>query len=153
MSVGLARRLIANYTPPGAVVVDLTTSARLGRSGRNPAALIMTGWPAGQVTPPEHLAACAAHLDAGGCLVVVLATTQTPDLLGVLVTAARAAGLTYLQHVVVAHQFTPRAVAAPAAVDAASGSSRGWRHLRVHTDLLIFRAPRISSSSPDPRRP
>jgi hypothetical protein len=103
VSVGLARRLIANYTRPGGRVVDLSTGARLDQSGRDPAALVVTGWPAGRATPTEHLAACAAGLDEGGCVAVVLAVTQTPDLLGTLVTAARATGLTYLQHVVVAH--------------------------------------------------
>jgi hypothetical protein len=167
VSVGLARRLIANYTRPGGLVIDLTTGTHPTQTNPEPepAALIITGWPAGPATPTGHLAGCAAALGQGGCVAVVLDTTQTPDLLGTLVTAARAAGLTYLQHIVIAHQLTPKPPTTHTHTGTGSspgsgrrsgtrsgpasgpGSGRVGVHLRVHSDLLIFRAPRECSTS------
>jgi hypothetical protein len=143
VSAPMARRLIGNYTRPGARVVDLTAGGRLSTADGEPAALVITGWPAGQVTATGHLRACTLALQPGGCLAVVITAADTPDQLGPLVVAARAAGLTYLQHVVVAHHLTARAAANPDDGDRARPragvAGRGGPHLRVHTDLLIMR--------------
>ncbi len=137
VSAALVRRLIVNYTRPGAHVVDLTAGGHLARVDRQPAALVITAWPAGQVTATAHLTGCALALRPGGFVAVVITATDTPDQLGDLVGAARTAGLTYLQHIVVAHQLHPHAgTRRPTPGRDASG-----RHLRVHTDLLILSLP------------
>jgi hypothetical protein len=143
VSAPMARRLIGNYTRPGAHIIDLTAGGQLTTADAEPAALVITGWPAGQVTATGHLHACALALQPGGCLAVVIAATDTPDQLGPLVAAARAAGLTYLQHIVVAHHLTARAATNPDDRDRtrprAGVAGLGGPHLRVHTDLLIMR--------------
>jgi hypothetical protein len=143
VSAPMARRLIGNYTRPGARVIDLTAGGRLTTADGEPAALVITGWPAGPFTATGHLSACALAAQPGGCIAVVITATETPDQLGPLVGAARAAGLTYLQHIVVAHHLTARAAANPDDGDRARPSAgvegRGGPHLRVHTDLLIMR--------------
>ena len=143
VSAAMARRLIGNYTSPGAHVIDLTAGGHLTGADSRPAALVITGWPAGPVSAAGHLNACADALQPGGCLAVVITATDTPDQLGPLVVAARAAGLTYLQHIVVAHHFTARAATNPDSCDGArlrdGVTGRSGPHLRVHTDLLIMR--------------
>lgn len=161
ISAAVTRRLIANYTHPGATVLDLTTSVPATAPCDTPAELVITQWPpvpgtttvtpataentnrdtggAGEVAPDPsgHLAACAARLTAPGYLAVAVAEPGIHDLLGVLVTAGHAAGLTYLQHIVVVHHLPAPPGPAPghAAVRRLPG---GARHLRVHTDLLLF---------------
>jgi hypothetical protein len=78
---------------------------------------------------------CAARLMAGGCTAIVLAgadLTVNQTLIG----AARQAGLTYLQHIVAAHNLT---------------GQRGrlddhGMHLRVHSDVLVFHRSRFGSA-------
>jgi hypothetical protein len=74
------------------------------------------------------LADCAQRLMVGGCVAVVLHAAEL-TVNQVLIAAARAAGLTYLQHVVAAHDLT-----------APRGYLDGGTHQRVHTDVLIFRS-------------
>lgn len=146
---GLVRRLIANYTHPGTGVINLIAGHRLGTRNRPPAALIITSWPQSQTgpdnSPAEHIAACAEYLDEGGCLAVVVTNHDIPDALGVLVAAARSAGLRYLQHVVVAHHLTPRtnqprppASTTTAAARSGPPAPGEAPQMRVHTDLLVF---------------
>jgi hypothetical protein len=148
---GLVRRLVANYTHPGSVVINLIAGHRLGTRNRPPAALIITSWPQTRTgpdnRPDEHIAACVEHLDEGGCLAVVVTNHDIPDALGALVGAARSTGLRYLQHVVVAHHLTPRrnhepsspvSPARKAPVPASAPAAAQGRQLRVHTDLLLF---------------
>jgi hypothetical protein len=149
MSGPLAERLVANYTHPRTLIIDLTDGEQMARavstarrrhqrcrpanlaSGRGRAALIVTGWPVRHATAEDLLADCAARLAAGGCAAVVLNTGDfTVNQL--LIAAARAAGLTYLQHIVAAHDLTGRRGQLPT----------GGTHLRVHTDVLIFFRPR-----------
>lgn len=150
-SAALVRRLIANYTRPGAHVVDLTGCGQLTGADSQLAALVITAWPAGRVTATAYLTACALALRPGGFVAVVITATDTPDQLGDIVAAARAAGLVYLQHIVVAHQFTPHAE--PGRTGSADAEPHGGtrrpagglddhgRHLRVHTDLLVLMLP------------
>jgi hypothetical protein len=151
LSLPLAQRLVANYTHRHDLVLDLTTGPQLARAamsahrrthrqhpdhldapedGREPAALAVAPWPAGE-QPPHWLATCANRLAPGGCLVLVLATGEV-TIHPQLVTAARTAGLTYLQHIIAAHQLR-------------TGGTRltiDGRHLRVHNDIVVLARPR-----------
>jgi hypothetical protein len=151
-SAALVRRLIVNYTRPGARVVDLTGCGQLTAADSQPAAMVITAWPAGRVTATAYLTSCARALRPGGFVAVVITATDTPDQLGDVVTAARAAGLVYLQHIVVAHQFTPHTGPSHTGSNPepephgdthrpAAGLDHHGRHLRVHTDLLVLMLP------------
>jgi hypothetical protein len=98
----------------------------------------------------EHVHGCARQLAVHGCLAVVTADPHTYRLLDDLVTAGHAAGLTYLQHIVVVHVLptppNPTAsgdpgdsgeVADPTLVRLPGHA----RHARVHSDVVIFRHP------------
>jgi hypothetical protein len=150
LSLPLAQRLVANYTHRHDLVLDLTAGPQLARAamsahrrtrrqhpddldapegGREPAALAVAPWPADE--PPQWLSTCANRLAPGGCLVLVLATGEV-TIHPRLVTAARTAGLTYLQHIIAAHQLR-------------TGGTRltiHGRHLRVHSDILVLARPR-----------
>jgi hypothetical protein len=131
----LVRRLVITYTRPGATIIDLTTSP-LPSPDPFPAALIITQWPATglNVEEPEELFdSCAQLLAVHGHLAVVVPTTWT--VLGPLVAAARASGLTYLQHIVITHQL-PRHV--PGTATRPLPADRP-QHPRIHSDLLLFR--------------
>ncbi len=151
MSVPLAERLVANYTHPRTMVIDLTEGEQLARAvttarrrhvrhrpadlacGRGRAALIVSGWPVGQATADGLLADCAARLVVGGCVAVVIRTGDF-TVNQILIAAARAAGMTYLQHIVAAHDLRGRR----------GQLGDGGTHLRVHTDLLIFHRSRLA---------
>jgi hypothetical protein len=169
MSARLAARLLAAYSRAGDVVYDATGDPEVaraatvggrrvatrptGRTGRgagpdDPAALVLTGWPLPDrgVDPVIVLGALRRRLRPGGVLVAVVANPApgaAPVDAGPLVHAARAARLGYLQHIVAVtapadgEQLTPPADTGPA--------PRHGRHLRVHTDLLVF------TPSRDPR--
>jgi hypothetical protein len=141
----LAERLVANYTHQRKLIIDLTVGEQLARavttarrrhvrhrpadlaSGKGRAALIVSGWPVGQAGADDLLADCAARLVVGGSVAVVVRTGDfTVNQL--LIAAARAAGLTYLQHIVAAHDLSGRR----------GQLGDGGTHLRVHTDVLIF---------------
>jgi hypothetical protein len=153
VSAAYVRRLTANYARPGAVVVDLTAARTCGRQS-GPVDLLITSWPVGAgIGADRHFADCVAQLVPGGCLAVVLPVTQTPGHLAELVTAARSAGLRYLQHIVVAHQLssvaTPGHVVDPGARrerpsefrSGPTGQPRWTPHHRVHSDVLLFLRP------------
>jgi hypothetical protein len=144
VSTAMARRLVGNYTRPGARVVDLTAGGELPDGDSDPVELVITNWPRGVVAAADHLGGWAASLRPGGCLAIVITATETPDQLGPLVHAARELDLTYLQHIVIAHHLTGCPPAEGDAATAAAGptsraANSGGRHLRVHTDVLIMR--------------
>ena len=147
-SADMVRWLVGNHTRPGDLVVDLTVAGKLPPAD-HPVALVITGWPEQPDAVPAHVAGCAGGLQPGGCVAVVLPTTRTPEQLGQVVAAGRAAGLTYLQHIVVAHQLTPYTPTADGRRRAHPGVERGGPRPRVHTDVLILRAPVTSRSSAD----
>ncbi|GAB2694496.1 hypothetical protein [Nocardia thraciensis] len=84
----------------------------------------------------------AARLTGGGLLVVFTRCTHTPDgtLLdptGAVVTAAQAADLLFLQHIVAA-PITGDTVADSTTVDAADDVTGRPHHAVVHTDVLVL---------------
>lgn len=91
--------------------------------GREPAALIVTGWPPDEVTSPvEFFTRCSASLHPGGCVAVLLPHGDVIAPVDVVI-AAKRAGLTYLQHIVAADR-PPRP---------------GQRtQLDIHTDVLVL---------------
>jgi hypothetical protein len=149
MSLPMAQRLVANLTHPHELILDLTTGPQLARAtmsarrrsrlhqagnldqGREPAALVAAPWPLDRVEPAEFLAGCAARLRVGGCVVLLIATGEV-SIHPRLITCGQGVGLTYLQHIIAAHEL--RAHGAQLTV--------GGRHVRVHTDVVIFRRPR-----------
>jgi hypothetical protein len=154
LSAALAQRLLAAYTSPHDLIVDLTTGGQLGHAaatsrrlhhhtpdrtgtpethpGRT--ALIVTGWPPAPGTGPGELFRAHVPLLApGGCLAVVLGGDDAVTVIPTVIITGRAAGLTYLQHLIAAHDLTRRRNPAAAAASP---------HLRVHTDVLIFRTSR-----------
>lgn len=132
VSAPVADRLVALFTRPRDVIADLTTSPHLRRAARmarrhavdlaapvQRASLTAAQWP--MPATAGHFRRIAGWLRPTGCLAVAVASDDAavhPQLIG----AARLAGLSYVQHIV---------VAAPAAHDG----------LRVHTDLLVFLNP------------
>jgi hypothetical protein len=153
MSTPLALRLIANFTHPRALIIDITEGDQVAQaaslasrthrrhqpsdlaSGRRPAALIVSGWPAGQASASDYLGNCAARLSAGGCVAVVI-TTGEATVNRILIRAARFAGLTYLQHVVAAHDLSTRH----------GQLSSDGTHISAHSDVLIFFRPRLADA-------
>jgi len=150
VSLALAERLVMNFTHGRRLVIDLTEGEQLAQAvaaarrrhvrhdpadlahGTERAALIVLGWPDPHAHTEPYLTACAARLMLGGCVAVVLDGIDI-GVNQVLIAAARAAGLTYLQHLVIAHDLTERHGQVGA----------GGTHLRVHSDVLIFnRSPR-----------
>jgi hypothetical protein len=144
MSVTLADRLVRNFTRGRRLVLDLTVGEQFARAARaarrryarhtpqdlatdiHRAALVVTGWPLGNTEPLPFLADCAQRVMVGGCVAVVLRAAEL-TVNQVLIGAARAAGLTYLQHIVAAHDLTPPV-----------GRLDDGTHLSVHSDVLIF---------------
>ncbi|MBT8227322.1 MAG: hypothetical protein HKP61_05310 [Dactylosporangium sp.] len=145
MSMALAERLIINFTHGRRLVIDLSVGDQIARAasttrrrytrhtaqdldaGTRRGELIVAGWPQPHTQPEAFLADCATRVMAGGCVAIVLragALTVNQLLIG----AARAAGLTYLQHIVAAHELSDR-----------RGQLRtDGTHLPVHSDVLIF---------------
>jgi hypothetical protein len=140
MSNALGVRLVHNLTHPGDLIIDLTDGPQLARAiinarrrshlqsaktvgwGREPATLIVTGWPAARVLAQEFFHLCRGKLLPGGCVAVLLGHGD-PTLPAEVVIAAKTAGLGYLQHIV-------------AATDAVIRGGSG--HLDIHTDVLIL---------------
>jgi hypothetical protein len=149
MSITLAERLVVNFTHGRRLIIDLTIGDQIARAAHGArrsyarhtaqdlstdirrGELIVAGWPQQHTEPEPFLANCAARVMVGGCVAIVLrAGALTVN--QVLIAAARAAGLTYLQHIVAAHELSDR-----------RGQLRAdGTHLPVHSDVLIF------SSSP-----
>jgi hypothetical protein len=145
VSRSLAVRLVHNFTHPAELIVDLTVGPSLAsaiiagkrrgayaRGGSEPAALLVTGWPSDEAPAEQFLTDCRRRLRAGGCLAVALPHAH-PPVHADLITAAKSAGLAYLQHIV--------------AVTGSTGhGGRAW--LRVHTDVLILtRSPSQEAST------
>jgi hypothetical protein len=140
MSNGLGVRLVHNLTHPSELIIDLTEGPQLARAiiaarrrshlqslrpmgwGREPATLIVTGWPPDpDSTPEEFFARCRATLRPGGCVAVLLPHGD-PTMPADVVMAAKSARFSYLQHIV-------------AATDALIRDGNG--QLDIHTDVLI----------------
>lgn len=148
MSLPMAQRLVANFTHPHELICDLTSGPQLARAtmsarrrsrphhagnlhhGREPAALVVAPWPLAGVEPVELLSDCASRLQAGGCVVLLMATRQV-SIHPRLVTSGQSVGLTYLQHVIAAHELRAHGTRLTVA----------GRHVRVHTDVVVFRRP------------
>jgi len=134
-----AGRVVLGLTPGGA--------ARLlvpGDPDAGTAALVITGCPGPEPDGGGLLYAASERvLRPGGVLAVI---TPGPggdgppgDLAGHAVAAARAAGLTYAQHIVLVHAAIHGDRLDPAGPAPATGSPPGGT--RVHTDLLVFTKP------------
>ena len=96
-------------------------TARQTGWGREPARLIVTGWPLDGLVPVEFFGRCRDKLLPGGCVAVLLSHDVTAPV--DVIIAAKQAGLAYLQHIVAADQ-PPR---------------RGQETLLdIHTDVLIL---------------
>ena len=148
LSLPMAKRLVANYTYLHDEIIDRTVGSQLARAAMSTrrrssapapadtggeagtAALVVSGWPAGATSAEVFMAECAVRLKVGGYIAVVH-TSDEVTLNQRLIEAARASDLTYLQHIVAAHDL-PGPCGAPAGQD---------RHVRVHTDILIFSRP------------
>lgn len=168
----LAARLLAEYTQPRDIVYDHLPSPVLrkathaaGRDYRaatrfqaptDRAALAVTGWPVtDQLDPVILLGGLRRRLRPGGILAVIITNpdpatdgdTSAPVELGPLVTAATAAGLSYLQHLVT----MPTGDRPPATHDLdptkTSAANDGTVHERVHEDILVFRRPQTSGGA------
>jgi len=97
--------------------------------------------PGGEDGPGVLHAACQRVLRPGGVLAVITASPAAPDgqladLAGQAVAAARAAGLVYVQHIVLVHAAIRDGQLAPG--QDAAGLPGGCR---VHSDLLVFTKP------------
>lgn len=148
VSLPLAQRLVANYTHRHDLVLNLTTGPQLARAamsarrrvhrhrpqdlghGQEPAALAVAPWRADE-QPPRWLATCANRLSPDGCLGAGHRHRRS-DHPPRLVTAARTAGPTFLQHIIAAHQL--RTAGIRLTIDG--------RHLRVHSDIVVLSRPR-----------
>ena len=146
MSITLADRFVQNFTTRRRwLILDLTSGEQLARAvhaaerhharhtpqdlsiGVRQAALIVAGWPLGDTDPVTFFADCAQRVMVGGCVAVVLGDVEL-TVNQVLIAAARAAGLTYLQHIVAAHDLTGQR----------GQIGDGGTHLAVHGDVLVF---------------
>ncbi|MFG3640759.1 hypothetical protein ACGF3C_10900 [Micromonospora sp. NPDC047762] len=121
--------------------------------------LVVASWPLHEAGTTARvrlawlLAACARLLRPGGCLVLVVGipagTQPTPEDFGPLVTAASAAGLGYLQHIVAVEadtdgdQFIYYHGTDEELLTLAHANPEQWSvaHLRVHADLMVFTPP------------
>ncbi|MET8364438.1 hypothetical protein ABZU53_12800 [Micromonospora sp. NPDC005194] len=140
MSNAMGVRLVHNLTHPSDLVIDLAEGPQLARAviaahrrshlqiarpvgwGREPATLIVTGWPVDDTSPVEFFGRCRATLAPGGCVAVLLPHGDVTLPVDVVI-AAKRAGLAYLQHIVAADR-PPR---------------RGQQaQLNIHTDVLLF---------------
>jgi hypothetical protein len=168
LSPRLAARLLAAYTRAGDVVFDATTDQVFARAvdtaarryATHPtqpthdadrdglAALVLAGWPLpGSIDPVIVLGGLGRRLSHRGVLAVVITDPYAdgvPVEVGPPVSAARAARLSYLQHIVAVHaRVDGDHVTVPNPAPGAGGGEVAARigdgaHLRVHTDLLIF---------------
>ena len=136
MSSPLGYRLVQNLTYPGDLVVDLTIGPQLARAviashrrsqlprgrlaGREPAALIVAGWPSMRLHLGEVAQRSIRRLRPGGCLAVVH-RHHDPSIQPQIIAAGRAAGLAYLQHIV-----------------ASTEPAGGTEPLPIHSDVILL---------------
>jgi hypothetical protein len=136
MSAALGYRLVQNLTYPRDLVVDLTIGPQLARavisshrrsqlprgrlSGREPAALIVAGWPSMRPHLAELTERAVHRLRPGGCLAVVHRHGD-PSIQPQIIAAGRAAGLAYLQHIV-----------------ASTEPVGGAEPLPIHSDVILL---------------
>jgi hypothetical protein len=141
MSNGMGVRLVHNLTHPSELVVDLTAGPQLARAviaarrrshlqdarpvgwDWHEPTLIVTGWSTAEIVAAgPFFDRCRNSLVLGGCVAVLLPHGDV--VLPVdIITAAKRAGLAYLQHIVAADRV-PR---------------RGQHtQLDIHTDVLIL---------------
>jgi hypothetical protein len=157
MSARLAIRLLSAYSRHGDAVHDATADPVFAQvitvTGRHPAAahrgeptepatLVLTTWPPANdtVDPVIVLGALGRRLVPAGVVVAVVthpAGAPQPIEAGPLVRAAGQARLAYLQHIVAVHAPMAGDRIEPGPADHADAAA-GFRHLRVHTDLLVF---------------
>jgi hypothetical protein len=134
----VVQRVLACYpTPAARLVIDRDSSASpdpLENADRRLLDLVVVVCRAKTDTHPWAL---RSRLAPGGLLVIVLPPTVTVDLAAV-VTAARAAGLCYLQHNVV-FPIPPAGRGPRVALSRVCARARG--HARIHTDVLVFAGP------------
>jgi hypothetical protein len=98
--------------------------------------------------PALLYAACHRVLAPGGVLAAVIASPAPAGSLADLagpVAAARAAGLVYVQHIVLVHASIAGRRLVPGRADADAAGDPGG--IRVHSDLLIFTKPGKPASS------
>lgn len=106
---------------------------------------------------------CARLLRVGGILAVITHSHWTAgrlsDPTGAIVTAAQNADLLYLQHIVALHTpirdghlVWPPTRPRPVWTAADTGRTRA-RHVRAHSDLLVFAQPHDYHGDPDGERP
>ncbi|MEU8264843.1 hypothetical protein AB0C02_30045 [Micromonospora sp. NPDC048999] len=139
MSNAMGVRLVHNLTHPGELIIDLADGPQLAviaasrRShlqaarqtgwGREPARLIVTGWPVDSpASAVEFFGRCRDALLPGSCVAVLLSHDVTAPV--DVIIAAKEAGLSYLQHIVAADQPPRR---------------DQQTLLDIHTDVLILR--------------
>ena len=141
MSNAMGVRLVHNLTHPSDLITDLTAGPQLARAiiaarrrshlqdtrpigwEWHTATLVVTGWPTDDPAEPgDFFDRCRTSLVPGGCVAVLLPHGDV-ILPSDVITAAKKAGLAYLQHIVAADR-PPR---------------RGQQtHLDIHTDVLIL---------------
>lgn len=148
---GVLARVLACYARPGTRVLVDVFGARPApegaeRGGAGQADLIVVvpdpSDPAAVVEAYRHL------LGPAGLLAVVLPSTIDVDIT-IIIAAARAAGLRYLQHNVA---FPANAGGAPASVAGGRACRVGRLHRRVHTDVLVFATPsRLADPAGSPK--
>ncbi|HEX8344870.1 MAG TPA: hypothetical protein VF657_09020 [Actinoplanes sp.] len=141
MSNAMGVRLVHNLTHPSELIIDLAAGPQLARAiiaahrrshlqdprpfgwGWQQAALIVTGWPTDNpATPGDFFDRCRTSLLPGGCVAVLLPHGDVVLPVDVI-TAAKKARLSYLQHIVAAHR--PPVRGQPTQLD-------------IHTDVLIM---------------
>jgi hypothetical protein len=141
MSNAMGVRLVHNLTHPSDLITDLTAGPQLARAiiaahrrshlqdarplgwDWHTAILIVTGWPPSQPRESgDFFDRCRASLVPGGCVAVLLPHGDVVLPVDVI-TAAKKAGLAYLQHIVAADRAPRR------------GSQT---QLDIHTDVLIL---------------
>ncbi|SDT12759.1 hypothetical protein [Actinoplanes derwentensis] len=138
MSNAMGVRLVHNLTHPTDLITDLTAGPQLARAiiaarrrshlqntrtvgwDWHTATLIVTGWPSSD--PREFFARCRTSLLPGGCVAVLLPHGDVVLPVDVI-TAAKKAGLAYLQHIVAAGRPLRRG---------------NQTQLDIHTDVLIM---------------
>jgi hypothetical protein len=114
----------------------------------------LTPWYGDEEEWPEFFHRSYRLLRGGGLLVVASRPQEHAvggvglvDRCGSLVASARTAGFLYLQHIVAVNGVLCGERLVPGQRETAEGppgGASGVVHRRVHTDLLVFRAPEVS---------